>query len=308
MASTPRASRAYRRLPLPILALAFGLAATAPTPSFAQSMEVVQGPGAANYRLAARFAPYKIRELVKSTTVTPRWINHGDRFWYEWETTEGKFFYQVDPARGTKGQIFDNDRIAAELTRLTQDPWDGQHLPIRNIRFLNDNTLQFEVQSSQDDTVKVEATDTLQQQQGDRTQGKPRTKKKVFHFEYDVSTRALRLLEDYEAPDNHPSWAGVSPDSSWVVFSREFNLWAITWDEYQKVLDARRGKSGAEADSADMKLELEETQLTTDGEKDYGYGNQGRGDNDDETAKEFKKRQRAGISWSHDARYFALTR
>jgi dipeptidyl aminopeptidase/acylaminoacyl peptidase len=309
MKNPPRAGRVRHPL-IPVLAVAFTLAAVvAPQPAFSQSMEKVMGHGSANFDLAARFAPYKLRDLVKSTNVAPRWINHGDRFWYEWETTEGTFYYIVDPAQGTKRQIFDNDRIAAELTRLTQDPWDGQHLPIRNIRFVDDNTLEFEVQSSQDEKVEQEATDTLQQQgrTGQRP-SRPRTKKKVFHFEYDVATQTLRLLEDYEAPDSHPGWAGVSPDSSWVVFSREFNLWAITWDEYEKVLDARRGKTGAEADSADMKLELQEVQLTTDGEKDYAWGNQGRGQNDEETEKEFKKRQRAGISWSHDSRYFALTR
>jgi len=43
----------------------------------------VAGHGSANYELAARFAPYRIRDLVKSTAVSPRWIEHGDRFWYE---------------------------------------------------------------------------------------------------------------------------------------------------------------------------------------------------------------------------------
>ena len=28
----------------------------------------------ANYRLAGRFAPYRINELIYSTSVTPRWI------------------------------------------------------------------------------------------------------------------------------------------------------------------------------------------------------------------------------------------
>ena len=309
MDSYPRAAASRRRFLAPLIATLLIAAAGAPSPVASQSMEVVGGEGSANFQLAARFAPYKLRELVKSTSVSPRWINHTDRFWYEWETTEGTFYYLVDPAQGTKRQIFDNDRIAAELTRLTQDPWDGQHLPIRNIRFIDANTLQFEVQSSQDEEVKQEETDTLQQNQQNRQRsGRARAKKKVFHFEYDVTTRAVRLLEDYEAPDNHPSWASVSPDSSWVVFSREFNLWAMTWDEYQKVLDARRGKAGAEADSADMKLELEEVQLTTDGEKDYAYGFQGRGENDEETEKEFKDRQRSGVSWSHDSKYFAFTR
>jgi len=271
-------------------------------------MEVVGGPGAANYALGARFAPYKIRDLVHSTAVSPQWIDHGDSFWYEWETSDGKSWYLVDPARGSKREIFDNDRLAAELTRITKDPWDGQHLPIRNLRFIDANTIEFEVESSQDEEKESEEVETGQQQDERREGADSKTEKKVHYFEYDVDTRTLRELEDYEAPDRHPSWASVSPDTAWVVFSREFDLWMMSYDEYRKVLDARRGKSGEEADSLEAEVEVEEVQLTTDGEKDYSYGFQGRGDTDDETEKEFKKRQRSGASWSHDSRYFALTR
>src|SRR5690606_13886270 len=65
------------------------------------------GPGAANYRLAARWAPYKIDKLIYSTTVNPRSIKGSERFWYEWRTSQGTFHYIVDPLRGTKRQIFD---------------------------------------------------------------------------------------------------------------------------------------------------------------------------------------------------------
>ena len=111
----------------------------------------------ANYRLAGRFAPYKMQQLIFSTSVQPRWIEDSERFWYEWETSEGKSFHLVDPVQGTKRSIFDNDRIAAELTRITMDPWDGQHLPIRSIKFIDGNTLQFEVESSQDEEKKIDA-------------------------------------------------------------------------------------------------------------------------------------------------------
>ena len=107
----------------------------------------------ANFQLAARFAPYKARDLLHSTSVTPRWIGETDRFWYQWENSEGTFYYIVDPARSTKRQIFDNDRIAAELTRIVKDPFDGQHLPIRNIQFIDENTIQFEVPSTVDEEI-----------------------------------------------------------------------------------------------------------------------------------------------------------
>lgn len=276
----------------------------------AQSTEkmVVGGPGSANYELAARFAPYKVRDLVKSTTVRPNWIEHGDRFWYEWEDSDGKSFYLAEPGRAAKREIFDNDRIAAELTRITHDPWDGQHLPIRNIRFIDGNTLQFEVESSQDEVAEDDSMQEEQQQEEQKKSGKEKTKKKVFHFEYDVGTRTLRELEDYESPDRHPAWASVSPDTAWVVFGRAYNLWMMSWDEYQKILDARRGKSGEEADSAEMKVEVEEIQLTTDGEKDYSYSAEPWGKKDEEREKELEKRQRADIAWAPDASRFAMTR
>ena len=299
------------------LALAIGFLASgaAPGPIAAQEegSVMVGGPGSANYELAARFAPYKVSDLVHSLRVAPRWIEDTDRFWYEWETSAGRHFYLVDPAQGTRTEIFDNDRIAAELTRITRDPWDAQHLPIRTIRFTGPNTIQFDVESSQDEEVEEdeEEDDGEEEDQEDEQQRgprRPRTRKIVHHFEYDVTTRTLRELEDYEEPDNHPAWASVSPDTAWVVFSREFNLWMMSYEEYMKIVEARRGKSGDEAEEAEEDVEVEEIQLTTDGEKDFSWGFQGRGQNDEETEEEFEKRQRSGTTWSHDSRYFALTR
>ncbi len=306
--------------PASLALVAFFALASVPAwsaPTLAQTMQSetslpVVGQGSANFELAARFAPYRIRDLVHSLRLTPRWIEDTDRFWYEWESSEGRRFFLVDPERGTRTEIFDNDRIAAELTRITRDPWDAQHLPIRTIRFTGPNTIQFDVQSSQeeevgeeDDNDEIEEED---QEDEDQRPRRPRMERKVHHFEYDVTTRTLRELEDYEEPLTHPSWASVSPDSSWVVFSRNFNLWMMSYEEYERILEARRGKSGDEAEEAEEEVEVEEIQLTTDGEKDFSWGSQGRGQHDEETEEEFEKRQFSGTTWSHDSRYFALTR
>ena len=80
------------------------------------------GQGSANYPMAARFAPYKISTLLHTTTLQPNWINGGDRFWYQWETSSGRSYYVVDPARATRTPIFDNDRIAARDTSRVQTP------------------------------------------------------------------------------------------------------------------------------------------------------------------------------------------
>jgi dipeptidyl-peptidase-4 len=313
MSTSPRVRAKTRISPLlfTLILAGAGVGAT-DEPALGQDSAAPQevgGPGSANYELAARFAPYKIRELVHSTMVNPRWIEGTERFWYEWESSDGTFYYLVDPARGTRRELWDNDRIAAELTRITQDPWDGQHLPIQSIRFIDANTIRFDVTSSQDEEQEEQEVEEEQQQEEQRT-GRARPKKKVHHFEYDVNTQTLRELEDYEAPDNHPGWASVSPDGQTVVYAKEHNLWMMTDEEYQKVLDARRGKSGAEADSAEIDLELEETQLTTDGEEYYGYeaNGSGRGETNKTRMENADKRKRASIVWSKDSRRLALVR
>ena len=316
-----RRSRCATPIPFALaLAAAFALPALVVPSGAAVAQEegavMVQGPGSANFELAARFAPYKVRDLVHSTRVAPRWIEDTNRFWYQWESSTGTNYYVVDPGRGTRTEIFDNDRIAAELTRITRDPWDAQHLPIRNIRFLSAGTLQFEVQSSQDEEIEEgeeeegedEEDVEEEQEEEEEAPSRPRTRKKVHYFEYDVATQTLRELEDYEEPLTHPGWASVSPDTAWVVFAREFNLWMMSYEEYEKILEARQGKTGDEVEKAEEDVEVEEVQLTTDGERHYGWGFEGRGANDEETEKELKKRQSSGAVWSHDSKYFALTR
>ncbi|MCS4100314.1 S9 family peptidase [Salinibacter ruber] len=272
----------------------------------------VGGPGAANYELAERFAPYRIEDMAYDLTVDPQWIEGREGFWYDFETAEGTRYWIVDPEDGTQRELFDRERLASELTRITQDPWDAKHLPIENIRFVDENTLQFDVTSSQE--VKdedVEDVEEEQQKQDKEGAGDDEeTEQKVFHFEYDVRTQTLRELEDYEEPDDHPDWANVSPDGETVVFARNYDLWMMDGAAYEKVLDARRGEDGEDAEEAVEELDLEETRLTKDGEKYYSYAanNDGRGKTDTKKQEEKGERKAVDISWAKDSRRFALVR
>lgn len=269
----------------------------------------VGGPGSANWELAARWAPYNTSDMLYSVTVSPQWVEGTDNFWYEWEDDDGTWYYVVDPTRRSKRQIFDRDRLAAELTRITHDPWDGQNLPIENIRFVDGRTIQFDVRAR-------EGRDTLQaagEEEGDTQQesaGEDEEEATVFHFEYDIETQTLRRLEDFEEPDDHPEWASVSPDGERVVFARNHDLYMITGEEYAEILDARRGKSGDEAEEAEDSVDVDEVRLTTDGEPYYSYmaNASGRGVNDVDKEEEWAKRNRASISWSPDSERFALVR
>jgi len=50
----------------------------------------------ANYELAARWTAQKTGKLVFDTSVTPHWMDTGDRFWYAYENNSGRRFYIVD--------------------------------------------------------------------------------------------------------------------------------------------------------------------------------------------------------------------
>jgi len=293
-----------------------GAASESPAPESGAAegaLQRVGGPGSANYELATRFAPYKIADMAYDLSVDPQWIEGGERFWYAFETAEGTRYWIVRPDDGTQQEMFDRDRLAAELTRITGDPWDAEHLPIENIRFVDESTLEFDVQSTQDeeqesDDGEVEEQQEKQDMEDAEEDGPP--EKKVFHFAYDLETRTLRELDDYEEPDDHPSWASVSPDGETVVFARNYDLWKMSGAAYEKVLDARRGKDGDAAEEAVDELDLEETRLTTDGEKYYSYAanNSGRGTVDSEKEEELDERTRASLSWAKDSRRFALVR
>ena len=60
----------------------------------------------ANYQLAARFTSKKLEKMVFSTSVDPHWLKLSDRFWYEYETPNGKNWYIVDPVKGEKKVMF----------------------------------------------------------------------------------------------------------------------------------------------------------------------------------------------------------
>ena len=262
----------------------------------------------ANYDLATRFAPYKFKNLTYSTSINPRWIEGTDNFWYEWKSSDGSEFYIVDPLKGIKEKLFDNDKIASQLTRLTLDPWDGKHLPIEKIKFVKKNILQFDVKSSQDEQKEEIENDENQEEQKGTNR---KTKKKIFHFEYDIKTKTLRELDKWEAPDNHPDWASISPDGKTIIFARNDNLFKIDESEYNKVLEARLDKDKKAADKASKKLKLDEIQLTYNGEEDFSYSNSrfwARGTIDSKREKEKNDRKKVNVYWSKDSKKFALIR
>lgn len=234
----------------------------------------------ANYDLAERFSPAKVNRMVHSQTIYPSWFRNSDRFWYGWEDSNGKSYWIVDPAAKTKKPVFDLDRLAMELTSIIRDPFDAQHIPFINLRLKDDNTFTFEIKSSIDQPVKKDSTDAA---------AKPETEKKVFRFEYDIASGKLTDVTGLEEKKEFPEWACISPDSSYVVYAKGYNLYYTDMENLRKFM----------ADNEDSTFV--EYALTTDGTKDVAYGgNDYTGVDDRDTSNRYA----VYLLWSPDSRHF----
>src|SRR5690606_11785743 len=121
------------RAAIGVSAIAVAIAAV---PISAQNQQTPSANPAPNYDLAAAWTSEKVAKLVFDTSVTPRWLEKSDRFWYAYNTREGRRFLLVDPVKRTKGTLFDHAKMAAALTTLTGIPYDAQHLPFTQVRFV----------------------------------------------------------------------------------------------------------------------------------------------------------------------------
>ena len=239
----------------------------------------------ANYDLASRFSPKKLEKMIFSTSIDPHWTKSGNKFWYMYETTAGKKWVVVDPVKMTKTPMFDNDKLAANLTRIVKDPFDGKHLSIENLKFVrDDNWIRFEVKSS----LEVEKKDSTKKANAAK-------EKKVFYFEYHISADSLVELKDHKKPVAKPSWANVSPDQKWVVYGKNFNLYRMDTANMRK------------AALNDQDSTIVEEQLTKDGIQYYGFG-EGFGESNVEQLANAKKRKSVPVLWSPNSQHFVVMR
>ena len=279
----------------------------------------------ANYELAARFLPDQIGKLVFDVAVTPHWFSESDRFWYSYQTPEGTSYYVVDPAKKVKTKLWENAKIAATLSTLTNFPYDAQHLPIRKLRLVEkDSKMRFQVEIRKDAVVPNEPpreksqedieestkeTDGKTVEQGRQgAAGAPAGEKpeetRTLNFEYNLASGKLTRLDNFEAPKKKPMWASVSPDEKTVVFARGHNLYVMDAANYAKALK-KPGDSG-----------IAETQLTTDGVEKYSYARvllpeqqeQLKKEDKGDTNKDGMRTPAIMVHWSKDSKKIAVER
>ena len=196
-----------------------------------------------DYQRAESFLNYNIGQYVNGGNARPNWLN-GDRFWFENKTANSTEFFIVDPAKKGKKSAFDQQKLAAALTKATGKSYDANNLPIQIVSIADDEkSMQFSLDNT--------------------------------HYSYNLKSNKL------ETTDETPSIARFnrsgrnaveSPNGKLEAYIKDDNLWV-------RNLESKK-----------------EIQLTTDGEKDFGYATDNAG---------WKHSDAAILRWSPDSKKIA---
>lgn len=250
-----------------------------------------------NYRQAAKYSPENLAKMVHSTDVNPHWLKKGNRFWYAYKTSDGSNHYLVDLDKKSKNELFDNVKMAKWLTEITKDPYDAKHLPKLDFKFNEaENAIRFRVKS----TEEVEFVDEKEDVENDSISTKsektkkPKMEKKTYYLEYRLGSNGLKIINTKkEEKKPWEKWANIAPDSSIVLYSKQFNLYWMDKINFKKFIKNEKDST------------VVENQWTKDGEDNYGYGGGSREDNVD---KDKNKDKRKGVwgTWSHDSKKFVF--
>jgi len=195
----------------------------------------------ADFKAAEKFHSSNMRAKVGDMSVRPNWIHETNKFWYSYKTTNGKNYYYVNADTKSKQALFDSRYMASEIHKLIHKPFNELDLPIKKLKFEKKSSTKF--------TFEIDS----------------------IQFLYNISTRALSIKDTIRKDKNLARWATYSPDSTWIAFAKNHNLYLMKANDKDSV----------------------EVQLTTDGELNYGY----EGYRSDTTKD---KRVRSGARWFKD--------
>ncbi len=147
---------------------------------------------AKDYQKAERGLDIHTRPLTWGLTVQPNWINE-HQFWYRNTFREGTEYILVDAEKRTRTRVFDHQKLAKALSRITNVEYEPFDLPITNLEISKDQqSILFDYKSR--------------------------------NFKYDVSRDVCESVT--MEPDLSYKYF-LSPNRKKGAFIRDYNLWVM---------------------------------------------------------------------------------
>ncbi|HVZ77250.1 MAG TPA: prolyl oligopeptidase family serine peptidase [Gemmatimonadaceae bacterium] len=93
-----------------------------------------------DYHRAEQFLTWNALQHVDRDDVTPSFYRDSTRFWYRTDTPQGAEFVTVNPALGTRADLFDPTRLASAMSLVADTSYNPATLPFRSFEFDRDGT------------------------------------------------------------------------------------------------------------------------------------------------------------------------
>lgn len=277
----------------------------------------------ANWALAEKISPQNLRSRIYSSAVAPHWLGQSDSLCYDWKDHAGTTFYLVVPTTKTKKPLFDQGKLAAQLSEQSHHAHDPQSLPFNSVTFSKDRkTFTFTADSARWEwTVATETLKRLGPAGGNAGAGgaagagrggrggAPATPPDTVNT-CGGATGGGRAGAggggQFGGGRGGNEFRNYSPDSSMFAFAREHNLFLVkvaTKDTVQLTHDGVKNYSFGARDTVQERQQQElqqQQQQQDDTTQESGGGRGGRINRD--------PRVRANVVWSQDSKAFAVTR
>ncbi|HUS87289.1 MAG TPA: DPP IV N-terminal domain-containing protein [Bacteroidales bacterium] len=203
----------------------------------------------ADFKAAEKFQSDNMKTKYGDLRISANWINESNKFWYSYKRSDGKNFFYVNADTRTKSLMFDRRFMASEINKLIHRPFNELDLPLEDIEFEKNSTTRF--------TFKIDS----------------------IRFSYDINSKIVAIKDTVPKKDRDPGWATYSPDSTWIAYAKNHNLFLMKTNDPDSV----------------------EIQLSTDGELYWGY--EGRRS---DTTKD--KKVRSGARWFKNSEKLYITK
>jgi len=285
----------------------------------ASSAAAQQHPNKANWELADKFSAANLRSKVFTSTLNPHWLGQSDSLCYDWKDHSGTNFYLVVPTTKTKKALFDQSKLAAQLSEQSHKAHDPQSLPFNSVTFAKDRkTFTFNADSSRWEWTV--ATETLKRLgpiasgRGGRGGAAPDSANSPRPDSTSVCGGPAGGGRGAAAGGGGRGGGGgdfhnYSPDSSMFAFARNHNLYVVTVSSKDTVQLTRDGAKNYSFGARDTVQERQTQDLNRQGQNNQlqdGGDEQGAGRGGIQNPRE--QRVRANVVWSPDSKAFAVQR
>ena len=145
-----------------------------------------------DYDHAVQFLPFYTQQYIDHGRINAQWLSD-DKFWYQDLTPEGTNYILVNPAKHTRINAFDQQKLAAALTSATGKNFIANKLQIRILDYSDNRIMLFEAAGK--------------------------------NWKADLTN--YNIMEVGAAPQQHEPNRNeeISPDGKKAAFIKDYNLW-----------------------------------------------------------------------------------